>query len=215
MTVRRVFLVGASGVGKSFLAQNVAPLIGVPYFAVSASEGFTHHGTTPEAAMRDAPLMARVQNRIADYTGERLEELARRRDGYVTDRAFDLSVYGALLGFPHPKPKVTRVLNAMNAPAAPGTRLAVTVVFIRPEVELTKRARADDGGRRSEFLTNSWILRLDGALCHFLRANFIPHHELPGGMLDIRERMRWVRDAVEATQPGEVSGWLDPDGARW
>lgn len=215
MIVRRLFLVGASGVGKSFLAQSVAPLIGVPYEPISASEGFSYHGTTPEAAMRDTPLMARVQDRIAEYTAERLEELAAKRDGYVTDRAFDLSVYGALLGFPHPKPKVRRVLDAMHRPAAPGTRLAVTVVFVRPETELTKRARADDGGRRSEFLSDSWILRLDGALCHFLRANWIPHHELPGGMLDMRERMRWVRDAVEKTPPGEISGWVDPDGAVW
>lgn len=215
MVVRRLFLVGASGVGKTFLAQNVAPLIGVPYIPISASEGFRHHGTTPEECFRDSSLMAKVQARIAEHTATALEKMAGEPDGYVTDRAFDLSIYGALLGFPHPKPKVRRVLDAMSWPGKPGTRLAVTVVFVRPEVELTKKARADDGGRRSEFLTDAWTLRLDGALCHFLRANFIPHHELPAGMLDVRERLKWVRDAVEKTKPGEISGWVDPDGAVW
>ena len=212
--VRRLFLVGASGVGKTFLAQAVAPLVGVPYEPVSASEGYRHYNTTPEACFRDAPLMEKVQARIADYTAEALEALAPT-DGYVTDRAFDLSVYGALLGYPHPKVKVARVLEAMRDPGGPNRPLAVTVVFVRPEVELIKKARAEDGGRRSEFLTDSWVLRLDGALCHFLRANFIPHVELPAGMIDIRERMRWVRDAVEATPFEPATGWVDPDGGIW
>ena len=211
---RRVFLLGASGVGKSTLARALAGELGLSYEPISGQYAYQQHGVTIEHAMRDAPTMARVQVAIADYVGSALEALADRPDGYITDRAVDLAVYGSILGFPHPRHKVKRVTNAMFAhPPAP-LRLAVTVVFIRPDEDILRLARVTDGGRRNQFLTDEWVYRVDGAVCHVLRTGTIDHVELPPDCRDLARRVAFVKGVVERETPQQTR-WMDADGAMW
>lgn len=212
---RRVFIIGSSGVGKSTLARALAPVLGLPYVPISGQVAYQKHGVTVDQAMRDSSVMASIQRGIADHVGGELERLASESAGYVTDRCLDLSVYGSILGFPHTHQKVKRVADAMFAhPPAP-LALSVTVLFIRPHVDITRLARAQDGGRRNQFLTDEWVYRVDGALCHLARTGVIPNcEEMPAEYTQISDRLAFAEEAVMSWQSVQTRK-VDSDGVMW
>ena len=212
---RRVFIIGSSGVGKSTLARALAPVLGLPYVPISGQVAYQKHGVTVDQAMRDSSVMMSIQNGIANHVAGELERLSSEPAGYITDRSIDLSVYGSILGFPHTPQRVKRVTDAMFAhPPAP-LSLAVTVLFIRPHVDITRLARASDGGRRNQFLTDEWVDRVDGALCHLTRTGVIPNcEEMPQQYDELAERLAFAEGAVLARRPVQTRK-VDSDGAMW
>jgi hypothetical protein len=218
---RRVFLVGASGTGKSTVAKQLAAAMDLPYCPISAQEGYRHHGTTVEEAFRDPALMEKCQAHVRRHTHKRMEELVALPFGFVTDRAYDLSVYASLLGCPHSKESVRRIVELMTAPPTVGNRLAVSVIFFRPHRDVLCVARATDGSRRNQFLTDEWVYRVDGALAHHVRFNGIPHDELPEHVVNVADRVAWC-EALVRTNTGKNTRFgrlelpvVDGDGCTW
>lgn len=189
----RVFFVGASGTGKSTMAKLLASELRLEFANITPSEVYRRHGTNVTECWTDPVKMRAVQEGIADYT---IEEFERRREsaGYVTDRGFDLGVYGAILGYPHPAHKVERLMTAMHTAPADADRELVTVtVFVRPNPRVLHQARIGDAGRRAQFLTDSWVYRVDGALAYYIRTRQIAVLEIPEMTADMNERMALVR----------------------
>lgn len=189
---RRVFFVGASGVGKSTLAALMAREMGLPFLTISPSAVYARHGYTIAECFEDRGKMAAVQYEVADYTATCLEREVNS-PGYVTDRAFDLSIYGALLGVPHPEPKVLRVLRAMTDGEYP---VHTSIVFVRPSARVLTAARLADKGRRGQFLSDPWVYRVDGALEYFIRTRRMECVEIPGDMAELTARAEFLRDKL-------------------
>lgn len=196
---------GASGVGKSTLAQWAARHFGLPLLPSVTSAVYRDHGTTFEEAFRDPDALTSIQADIHQRTTERLAAVVQPgvegfADGFVTDRGPDVLVYTALMchgAYPDGVP--TGLDTILKRPD-------VLTVFVRPCRSVLEKARATDGGRRNLFLSDEWVYRVDGALAYHLESRNIPHITLDG------EDHRGRRCSVLRAASGiNWRGWPDPE----
>jgi hypothetical protein len=184
-----IIFTGASGVGKTTLAQWAAGTFGRRFVASVTAAVYADFGITYDEASRDPGTLLRVQQAIYDRTADRLAaECTRPGRGFVSDRGADVLAYTSIL-----------CPTAFQAVGVPGLiddlmrRPDVVVFYVRPCREVLAEARTDDRGRRNVFLSDEWVYRVDGIIGYRLQANQVPHTEVTGpGLL---ERL----DAVRAT----------------
>lgn len=204
-----IVFTGASGVGKSTLAKWSAQQFGLPLLPSVTTDVYRDFGTTFDAAMSDPDALLKIQNEIHKRTADRLNDQltagARRvgdmvhpaPNGFVTDRGPDVLVYTALMcngAYPDGVPSdLDRVFK----------NPAVLVVFVRPCASILSKARATDERRRSLFLSDEWVYRVDGALAYHLESRNIPHITLEGS--DARGRRATILRAVNGIR------WREPD----
>lgn len=174
-----VFFVGASGVGKSTLAEWAATQYGWPLIQSANSRSYSDRGVTPDEARRNPPLMSEIQQEIQLRTAARLGEAANK-GSFVSDRGFDTLIYAPLLANFVDERAEQEIVSIMKDRRAvthhPGGGVTVdpadghnaVVFYIRPHQDVLNAARRDDAGRRAMFLSEETVWRMDGAINFFL-----------------------------------------------
>lgn len=192
----RIFLVGASGVGKTTLMKALVP---DPKYHLSASfsEAYRKHNCTPDDLLGDPELSTRVHD---DYLTDLADTIrARKKEPFwITDRSFDTFAYRVLMGA-HPPGRLERLFlreaGFDGAYADPDEQRFV--FFIRPDMEIFEAARKSDGGRRAFFLEPETTYAVDGMLEFYLRDRAIPYTEIKWFSVSPSGRRDFVRDVVE------------------
>lgn len=187
----RVYLVGASGVGKTTLGRAAGAALDIPFYSVSPSAVYRDLGLTPGEVPADRA--AAVQSAIRLYVASRLSALNDNRP-YIVDRSVDALVYSALMGFAVPSDHERAITRAIYD--GPGL-VATAFVFVRPAPAVLEAARAEDAGRRAAFLTPEQVYRTDGGIQHYLVDRLIRYAEVPPDCVSLDDRIEIVRQAVE------------------
>ncbi len=173
---RRIFLVGASGTGKSTLARAVADKLAWEYLPLSAGAAYTRHGATFASAEADPEVMQRVQTEICEDAAKAVAGAYYAGRHFVSDRGVDYYAYSMLLcNKPTNQMGVCAVILAELMKRADSA-----VFFCRPVPAILRAARESDSSRRSKFLTDEWVYRADGAILLLLRDRGIPFAEITG-----------------------------------
>lgn len=180
-----IYLVGASGVGKSTLAQAVAVRLGWRYLALSAGEAYAKHGATFDSAEADPELMRKVQTQICVDAATAIFAATAAPTPFVADRSVDYGVYTNLMCQPTQEGK-----DAVRVMALRLRDRNARVFLVRPQASVLEAARAADAGRRSKFLSDEWVYRVDGAILFYLRDRDIPFAEIGAGTVE--ERTQFV-----------------------
>lgn len=184
-----IMFVGASGTGKSTLANWVAGRYSWPLVKSPTHEVYAKYGTTFDKAFSDPDKLAIIQSDILDATVIRLNE-AVNKGSFVSERGFDVVVYSSLMC-----PGFFRVANH-DLIADVARRPDVIVCHLKPCQEVIELARKSDGSRRNMFLSDQWVYGIDGALTSYIEQQNIPHITLAGS--EMRGRMRTIERVIAA-----------------
>lgn len=183
-----LFLVGASGTGKTTLARDFAAAYGYATREARTSAVAVRFGTWDEIAA-DPGLNKKVQWEIWLDMIDTIRHNVFGPTPSVFDRGPDKVVYTHLMT--DDGRRITSsgewlwVRNLLRnqlvfAPAR--------VALIRPTAATAAAARKTDGGRRAMFLSDEFVYRFDGALELFLKEQDIPYLDVTTG--DHAERLR-------------------------
>lgn len=187
-----VFFVGASGTGKSsmadYLSERYPELIRV---CTNSASNYSQSvlGKLPHDLDTDLARMEQFQLGLLDYTAKRLEEEALpsnpkgKRDTrtVIFDRSIECLAYATCKGMQSlmqsaqgPAETIRRFLSGRNETWAPA------VVFLFPPFpEICDAAKSTDQGRRAKYLTPEWVYAVHGCLLGLLQAWQIPYVALP------------------------------------
>lgn len=184
-----IMFVGASGTGKSTLANWVSEKYCWPIVKSPTHEIYAKYQTTFDKAFSDPDKLAAIQADILDLTAIRIEEAANK-GSFVSERGFDVIVYSSLMcpGFFKDGP--------FNAITSIAQRPDVIVCHLRPCQEVIELARKSDGSRRNMFLSDPWVYGIDGALTSYIEQYNIPHITLAGS--EMRGRLRTLERVIAA-----------------
>lgn len=128
---KRIFITGASGTGKTSIAQWIAKHYDVPYKSTSAKKvwgrfGFKDHSDSIVKSIIDPNLGEAYQNAILD---DRLKMIQGSKEGFVTDRS-PYDNYAHILlqgGFLYPETK----LRELSKKCSEGFQDGDLVIFLR------------------------------------------------------------------------------------
>lgn len=185
-----MYFVGASGVGKSTLAAWAAAEFGLPLYKSANSAVYKDAGVTFEQALLDPAVLNQCQREIYHRTLAGLSAMAASDRGLAADRCIDLVVYtpDMLGGWDFYKDWGLERLEALaKDPRA-------LVFFVRPHPDVTGQARATDGGRRSYFLQDGVVRRIDGGIEFFLEDRGVDHVTVDSPRF--KDRARLVKKIV-------------------
>jgi hypothetical protein len=193
-----LWFVGASGTGKSTLAQWAAGEFDLPRFESVNTKVYEDHGTTYDQAITDPPLIAHCQREIFRRVLEGFERAVAAGRGLAADRCIDLIVYTSdMLGGRafYTDWGLERLTDIARRPES-------LLFFVRPDPAVLERARATDGGRRTMFLTEDVVRRVDGATEMLLDDLGLKYVTLDSGRMKVRTNT--VRRVVELWQGGQA-----------
>ena len=160
----KIYLCGASGVGKTTLAKWIHETYGMPLLTGATANARQALGTTYEELQHNQELAERYQWEV--FKQQRLLEqpfwaggLPNDR-GFVSDRSLDLIAYTAEMA----GGVLRELVNSEQFQEyVAHMRLYAATFFIRPHPEV----QATRDGRRDIYLTPEWVYRVDGVI-HFL-----------------------------------------------
>lgn len=192
-----VFMVGASGTGKTTLARHVSSKFGIGYvqspLTALARErgGFAEIGTTLEK--RDA-----FQRDALAVVADTLETATKANTPFVTDRSLDVLAYtaeeaGCTWEQANSK-DLERILASMKDAHSDRDGPAV-VFFLANSRTVNDAARTSDGDRRGKFLDWDYACRVEGVLRFLLESKGVPYIPVMGDGL--RDRQRLVDRVVQ------------------
>lgn len=188
--IRGINLCGASGTGKTTLANYVASRYGYTKLESAARKTLAMMGLEPTdfaKLLADEELYADYQIRLP-ATQLRLEQNCPV--AFVSDRAFDNLPYSALYGTCSAEIAKSSVMKEYIQTLKEG-RL---IFFVRPTWICLKAALMD--GDRKEFLIWEDMHRLDGMIQFILETEKIPHH--PISTPDLHERKRLIDGILQS-----------------
>lgn len=164
-TAGNIYLVGASGTGKSSLAAELANIYGLKVLPSAARMVAAEMGvaeTRFEDLISDATKFSGYQRRVALKQIE-LEDQSKER--FISCRAFDCIVFEALFGGTagrtYSSPEFQEYLKRFS----PASSLNM-VFFLRPHATTNELARQQ--GDRLPYLDWDMVLRFDGGMEVFL-----------------------------------------------
>lgn len=189
-----IWLVGASGTGKTTLARALAKQLDWPLFESRTSEIMAQHGGE-EALNADPGKRDEFQQAVFVAAVRKMAEADGCGHNFVADRAFDCLAYTAdqarnLAGLAGPDN--LRQLAGMLKDRPGRTNL---VLFLRPCPALNERAIREDGGRRADYLDWSYVNRVDGVLQFLLEQQQVPY--VPVGPGTLRDRLRLAQRLIQ------------------
>lgn len=169
----KVYFVGASGVGKTTLAQMVHERFGLPLLSGMTAKALEHTGLDFAKILSDVEAADAYQSCVWRM---QLESEAvfwnSENDGFVSDRGFDILAYTAILSRVAWKMARSEELSSYIERIRRATMSGRCVVFfVRPHPEV--KAACD--GRRDWFLKPDVVGRVDGIVEWLLWSNEIPH----------------------------------------
>lgn len=189
----RVVFTGASGQGKSTMANYVAGAYDLPLVGKSGAEVAAGLGV-PHAEIDARGLRRTYQRAVADAV---LKAFMEGPADFVTDRAFDFAAYAALEGVAAAHERRTAVLV--------GHCLRECVVFlVEPSVMISGAARVERGPVK--YLDWDYIQRVHGGLLTLLRIHEVPFHLLSATSRAAREQI--VRDVLDPVRAKEMAASL-------
>jgi hypothetical protein len=191
-----IFFAGASGVGKSALAQAVRDEMGLPYMPSVNNQVYQDLKTTFEDAVIRPQLIYQAQKEIYTRVLANLNAAVASGSGLVADRSVDLVVYTVemLGGWDFYKDWGLDKLEAVVR------RPEALLFFVRPHPDVLAVARARDNGRRAMFLTEDCVRRMDGAMEMYFEDRGFKYVTLDSPRM--KDRCRTVRRVVELWQGG-------------
>lgn len=188
----KIFLLGASGVGKSTLARHIHTKYGLPLLPSATRAAFEKCGGTADQFndQGDIDKIDEFQKTIWWFQQQIEEEYWQSEEtGFVTDRGFDLFAYTS---------KQSRVVwQIVRSPEfiAYLDRLRLSgqaiVFFVRPHPGMVPKL----DGRRDFFLTPEWRHGVDGVIEYILESNEIPYISISDPML--RNRLRTIDTVID------------------
>ncbi len=189
----RVYLLGASGTGKTTLAKHLSRELGCEHLTGAVGNVMKRMGITFDQAMRDMELMDSFQ--LAIWEEQMRMERPFWENGYpfVSDRGFDLMAYTA--GQARTVAQIAEsdlFQEYMRRLKTPGT----IVMLMRPHPEV----KAQTDGRRDAFLSPEWVWKVDGVIEYLLESHRVPY--APVGTACFRDRCRLAARLVKAVAEG-------------
>lgn len=192
-----IYFSGASGTGKSTLAEWAAREYGLAMLPSVNSAVYRDHGVTFEQAVLDPATIHACQREIYRRHLDQVTAFtARGRDdpefdkGFATDRGMDLVAYTIdMLGGRdfYSEWGLERLAEACRSDRA-------ITFFVRPHPDILARARAEDGGRRAVFLADDTVRRIDGQVEAVLDEYGVPYMTIDSPRP--KDRANAVRQAV-------------------
>ncbi len=189
----RVYLLGASGTGKSTLAKHLANELACDHLTGAVGNVLRRLGITFDLAFRDMGLMDRFQMEIWREQLAMEQPYWEAGKPFVSDRGFDLMAYAsgqsrAAAGIVE-SPLFAEYMRRLKMPG--------TVVFLmRPHPDV----RAESDGRRDVFLSPEWVWKVDGVIEFLLESHRVPY--APVGTASFRDRCRLAARLVSAVTQG-------------
>lgn len=193
----KIYLIGASGTGKTTLAEYISIKHGFPVISgatrLAAKDlGVDFSLVTNQTCTMDAQVVDSFQKSVWNHQLE-LERpfWDSEESAFVSDRSFDLMAYtsgvSSVTWQIYRSKDLHDYLYRMRNPF-------VLVFFLRPN----KKVKAKKDGRRDNFLTTEMTYRLDGVIEYILEGNEIPYVPITSPVF--RDRMRTVDRLISAVQ---------------
>lgn len=182
----RVYLLGASGVGKTTISNLIQKSIGLIKLGSAARETLAEMGIDRENLKRDLLLANEFQERVWARQ-EQMEQVAG--DNFISDRAFDALAYTVLQSTCAWKiarsEYFARQINEMRF----GDR--VFTFFVRPSREVWESAckhAAKSGDVQAHWMNWDEVIAVDSMIRIVLEANDVPYIPVESPSLQTRER---------------------------
>lgn len=189
----RIFLTGASGTGKTTLADAFATKNGWRMVVSKTSEIATRFGGMANV---EANLDVRIafQSAVFDDLVDRIRAAEESRHPYIVERCFDPIYYAAVeqCGCGHlAKSRSFGVLEDL----VKGSSHSV-LCRVPPTFELNNLARLSDGERRSRYLRWDYVQKIDGACLLLLQTYGFPWKSIPDGIYHLETRITFLESLV-------------------
>lgn len=180
---KRLYLCGASGVGKTRLAAYLSKLTGLTRLPSVQRETLANMGLTFEELLAAPDALADFQTTIFKC---QLEVEAAHPNGFVSDRCFDHLVYTAetstIAWQIYRAQEYKDYLEALRISDDP-----VVAFWVRPTRACWRAAREQN--ERLPFLNWDMVQRIDGGIQLVLESNAIPYIPVTTSSWRLRQRL--------------------------
>lgn len=189
-----IYLVGASGTGKTTLACELAEVYGLqilPSAARMVAREMNVAETQFEKLLADEDKFAEYQRRVCE---KQIKLEAESQERFVSCRAFDCLIFEALYGT-MARWTFTSVAFAEYMSKIVAKQRANPIIFVRPHP--VTNALAHHQGERKPYLNWNDVMRFDGAMKFFMECHGVGYYSSEF-CDDSRQRVQGVCDHLKS-----------------